>query len=118
MQRVQARLLIVVPLTIAIIFVLFYLEFRSIAETLMVMLGVPLCLVGAIWYLVFLEYNMSIAVWVGIMALAGMAAETSAAMLVYLDSACARGKRQVSCAHSRICSRPCTPGRWSASAPW
>lgn len=93
MQRVQARLLIVVPLTIAIIFVLFYLEFRSTAETLMVMLGLPLCLVGAIWYLALLEYNMSIAVWVGILALAGTAAETSAAMLVYLDSACAR--RQV-----------------------
>ncbi|NOT58436.1 MAG: efflux RND transporter permease subunit [Deltaproteobacteria bacterium] len=92
MQRVQARLLIVVPLTIAIIFVLFYLEFRSISETLMVMLGLPLCLVGAIWYLALLEYNMSIAVWVGILALAGTAAETSAAMLVYLDSACARRK--------------------------
>jgi hypothetical protein len=92
MQRAQARLLIVVPLTLAIIFVLFYLEFRSTAETLMVMLGLPLCLVGAIWYLALLEYNMSIAVWVGILALAGTAAETSAAMLVYLDSACARRK--------------------------
>jgi Cu(I)/Ag(I) efflux system membrane protein CusA/SilA len=90
MQRVQARLLMVVPLTLAIIFVLFYLEFRSTTETLMVMLGLPLCLVGAIWYLALLEYNMSIAVWVGILALAGTAAETSAAMLVYLDSACAR----------------------------
>jgi Cu(I)/Ag(I) efflux system membrane protein CusA/SilA len=92
MQRVQARLLIVVPLTLAIIFVLFYLEFRSTVETLMVMLGIPLCLVGAIWYLALLEYNMSIAVWVGILALAGTAAETSAAMLVYLDGACARKK--------------------------
>lgn len=90
MQRVQARLLIVVPLTLAIIFVLFYLEFRSTVETLMVMMGLPLCLVGAMWYLVLLEYNMSIAVWVGILALAGTAAETSAAMLVYLDSAYAR----------------------------
>jgi len=90
MQRVRARLLIVVPLTIAIIFVLFYLEFRSTVETLMVMLGLPLCLVGGIWYLALLGYNMSIAVWVGIIALAGTAAETSAAMLVYLDQACSR----------------------------
>jgi Cu(I)/Ag(I) efflux system membrane protein CusA/SilA len=58
----------------------------------MVMLGLPLCLVGAIWYLALLEYHMSIAVWVGILALAGTAAETSAAMLVYLDSAYARRK--------------------------
>lgn len=54
------------------------------------MLGLPLCLVGAIWYLALLDYNMSIAVWVGIIALAGTAAETSAAMLVYLDQACKR----------------------------
>jgi Cu(I)/Ag(I) efflux system membrane protein CusA/SilA len=58
----------------------------------MVMLGLPLCLVGAIWYLALLDYNMSIAVWVGILALAGTAAETSAAMLVYLDGACTRRK--------------------------
>jgi Cu(I)/Ag(I) efflux system membrane protein CusA/SilA len=88
MQRVQERLKVMVPLTIAIIFVLFYLEFRSVAETLMVMLGLPLSLVGGIWYLALLDYNMSIAVWVGIIALAGTAAETSAAMLVYLDQAC------------------------------
>ncbi len=92
MQRVQERLKIFVPLTIAIIFVLFYFTFRSIAETLMVMLGVPFALVGGLWYLVWLEYNMSIAVWVGLIALAGVAAETSAVMLAYLDEACARGK--------------------------
>jgi Cu(I)/Ag(I) efflux system membrane protein CusA/SilA len=90
MQRVQERLKIFVPLTVAIIFVLFYFTFRSVAETLMVMLGVPFALVGGIWYLVWLEYNMSIAVWVGLIALAGVAAETSAVMLTYLDEACAR----------------------------
>jgi Cu(I)/Ag(I) efflux system membrane protein CusA/SilA len=58
----------------------------------MVMLGLPLCLVGGVWYLALLGYNMSIAVWVGIVALAGTAAETSAAMLVYLDQACSRRK--------------------------
>ena len=97
MQRVQERLKIFVPLTIASIFVLFYFTFRSVAETLMVMLGVPFALVGGVWYLVWLEYNMSIleynmsiAVWVGFIALAGIAAETSAVMLAYLDEACAQ----------------------------
>jgi copper/silver efflux system protein len=92
MQRVRERLTIFVPLTIGIIFVLFYFTFRSVAETLMVMLGVPLSLVGGIWYMVWLDYNMSIAVWVGIIALAGVAAETSAVMLAYLDEACKRRK--------------------------
>ncbi|HXV67842.1 MAG TPA: CusA/CzcA family heavy metal efflux RND transporter, partial [Nitrospira sp.] len=90
MQRVRERLTIFVPLTIAIIFVLFYFTFRSVAETLMVMLGVPLSLVGGVWYMVWLGYNMSIAVWVGLIALAGVAAETSAVMLAYLDEACRR----------------------------
>jgi Cu(I)/Ag(I) efflux system membrane protein CusA/SilA len=92
MQRVQERLKIFVPLTIAIIFVLFYFTFGSIAEALMVMLGVPLSLVGGVWYMVALGYNMSIAVWVGIIALAGVAAETSAVMLAYLDEACKQRK--------------------------
>jgi Cu(I)/Ag(I) efflux system membrane protein CusA/SilA len=92
MQRVRERLKIFVPLTLAIIFVLFYFTFRSVAETLMVMLGVPLSLVGGVWYMVILGYNMSIAVWVGIIALAGVAAETSAVMLAYLDEACKQRK--------------------------
>ncbi len=91
-QRVRDRLTIFVPLTIAIIFVLFYFTFRSVAETLMVILGVPLSLVGGLWYMVWLGYNMSIAVLVGIIALAGVAAETSAVMLAYLDEACKRRK--------------------------
>jgi len=90
MQRVRERLKIFVPLTIASIFILFYFTFRSVAETLMVMLGVPFALVGGVWYLVWLGYNMSIAVWVGLIALAGIAAETSAVMLAYLDEACAQ----------------------------
>ncbi|MGH7165562.1 MAG: efflux RND transporter permease subunit [Nitrospiraceae bacterium] len=92
MERVKERLKIVVPLTLVIIFVLFYFTFYSVAETLMVMLGVPLSLVGAIWYLAVLEYNMSIAVWVGIITVVGTAAETSAVMLAYLDEACKRRK--------------------------
>lgn len=99
MERVQKRLVIFVPLTIAIIFVLFYFVFHSVAKTLMVMLGVQLSLVGAIWYMVWLEYNMSIAVWVGIIALAGVAAETSAVMVTYLDSAVKR-RREADRLHS------------------
>ncbi|WP_455379140.1 efflux RND transporter permease subunit, partial [Petrachloros mirabilis] len=74
-------------------FVLYYFTFQSVAETLMVMLGVPLSMVGGIWSLSLLEYNMSIAVWVGLIALAGVGAETSAVMLAYLDEACARRQR-------------------------
>jgi Cu(I)/Ag(I) efflux system membrane protein CusA/SilA len=92
MERVAKRLQIFIPLTLAIIFILFYFTFRSIAQTLMVMLGVPLSLVGGVWLMVFLDYNMSIAVWVGIIALAGVAAETSAVMLAYLNEACKRRK--------------------------
>lgn len=94
MQRVRDRLTIFVPLTVGIIFVLYYLTFRSVAETLMVMLGVPLSLVGGLWYMAWLGYNMSIAVWVGIIALAGVAAETSAVMLAYLDEACRRRRTE------------------------
>jgi Cu(I)/Ag(I) efflux system membrane protein CusA/SilA len=90
MERVQERLKIFVPLTLAIIFVLYYFTFRSVAETLMVMLGVPLALVGGVWALYGLGYNLSIAVWVGLIALAGVAAETSAVMLSYLGEAVRR----------------------------
>lgn len=85
MQRVYERLKIFVPLTLGIIFVLFYFTFRSVTETLMVMLGVPFALFGGFLLLLALGYNMSVAVWVGFIALAGVAAETSAVMLVYLD---------------------------------
>jgi copper/silver efflux system protein len=92
MERAKERLKLVVPLTLIIIFVAFYFTFRSVAETFMVMVGVPLSLVGAIWYLWILGYNMSIAVWVGMITVVGTAAETTAVMLAYLDEACARRK--------------------------
>lgn len=85
MARVTERLKLVVPLTIGIIFVLYYFTFRTVSETLIVMLGLPLTLVGAVWLLFFLGYNLSIAVWVGIITVIGAAAETSSVMLVYLD---------------------------------
>ncbi len=93
MQRVSKRLEIFIPLTLLIIFILYYFTFRTVTETLIVMLGIPLALVGGILLLYFLHYNMSIAVWVGLIALAGIAAETSAVMLAYLDTAYHKQKK-------------------------
>lgn len=87
MERVYQRLKIFVPLTLGIIFILFYFAFNSVISTLIVMLGVPFSLVGGFWFLYLLGYNMSVAVWVGLIALAGVAAETSAVMLSYLNQA-------------------------------
>ena len=87
MQRVKQRMKVVVPVTLAIILLLLYLNFRGIPETLMVMLSVPFALVGGVWYLWFAGYNTSVAVWVGFIALAGVAAETGVVMLIYLDEA-------------------------------
>ena len=87
MERAKERLAVVVPLTIMIVFVLLYLNFRRLAETLIVMLSVPFALVGGIWLMYFLGYNMSVAVAVGFIALVGVAAETGVVMLIYLDHA-------------------------------
>ena len=87
MQRVKQKLLLVVPVTIAIIFLLLYLNVRGVTESLLVMLSVPFALVGGVWYLWFAGYNTSVAVWVGFIALAGVAAETGVVMLLYLDEA-------------------------------
>ena len=94
MQRVADRLKFFIPLTIFIIFMLYFFTFGSITETLIVMLSVPFALIGGIWYLFFLGYNMSIAVWVGLIALAGVAAETGSIMIVYLDEAYKRRQEQ------------------------
>ena len=87
MQRAQQRLRLVVPVTLAVIFLLLYLNFRSVTESLIIMLSLPFALVGGIWLLAGLDYNMSIAVGVGFIALAGVAAETGVIMLLYLDQA-------------------------------
>ena len=94
LQRAKERLIYVVPLTLLIIFVLLYLNFQSIAKTLIVLLSVPFALVGGIWLLYFLDYNLSVAVWVGIIALAGVAAETGVVMIVYLDEVYERRLRE------------------------
>ena len=92
--RAEERLKLVVPVTIAIILLLLYLNFGSLAKSLIVLLSVPFSAVGAIWYLDYLGYNLSVAVWVGIIALAGVAAETGVIMLVYLDEAYERRVRE------------------------
>ncbi len=87
MLRAQQRLLIVVPLTLLIIIFIIYLNTQSWVKTLIVLLAVPFSLVGAFWMLHFAGYNLSVAVWVGIIALAGLDAETGVVMLLYLDLA-------------------------------
>ena len=87
MERATERMKVVVPLTVLVIFLLLYLNFRRITETLIVMLSVPFALVGGVWLMWWLGYNMSVAVAVGFIALAGVAAETGVIMLIYLDHA-------------------------------
>ncbi|MBI2735277.1 MAG: efflux RND transporter permease subunit [Rhodospirillales bacterium] len=89
LERAEARLKLVVPATLLLIFVLLYLNFGRIAETLIVMLSVPFALVGGLWLVWLMDFNMSVAVAVGFIALAGVAAETGVVMLIYLDQALA-----------------------------
>ncbi|MBI5579514.1 MAG: efflux RND transporter permease subunit [Deltaproteobacteria bacterium] len=92
--KTHERLKMVIPLTALIIFVLIYLNTNSIIKTAIVLLAVPFSLVGSFWLLYLLDYNMSIAVWVGIIALAGLDAETGVVMLLYLDLAYEQWKKE------------------------
>jgi Cu(I)/Ag(I) efflux system membrane protein CusA/SilA len=87
MERVKERLKLVVPITLFIVFLLLYFNTRSIAKTFIILLAVPFSAVGAVWFLYLLGYNTSIAVWVGLIALLGVDAETAVFMLLYLDLA-------------------------------
>jgi Cu(I)/Ag(I) efflux system membrane protein CusA/SilA len=87
MEKAKERLLLVIPFTILIIFVIIYLNTKSMIKTAIVFLAVPFSLVGAFWFLYLLDYNTSVAVWVGLIALAGLDAETGVVMLLYLDLA-------------------------------
>jgi len=87
MERATAKMKIVIPVTLLLIFLLLYLNFRRVTETLIVMLSVPFALVGGVWLMWLLGYNLSVAVAVGFIALAGVAAETGVVMLIYLDRA-------------------------------
>jgi len=94
LQRAAAKLRIVVPATLVVIFVLLFLNFGRLAETLIVMLSVPFALVGGAWLMWWLGYNFSVAVAVGFIALAGVAAETGVVMLIYLDHALTEIRQQ------------------------
>jgi len=87
MLRVKDRLTVVVPVTLALIFFLLYLNFKSLPATLTIMLSIPFAITGSIWILWLLNFNMSVAVWVGIIALAGLSAQTGIVMIVYLEEA-------------------------------
>jgi Cu(I)/Ag(I) efflux system membrane protein CusA/SilA len=104
LERAEARLQIVVPVTLLIIFLLLYLNFRALTETMIVMLSLPFALVGGIWLMWYLGFNMSVAVAVGFIALAGVAAETGVIMLIYLEQALAELKTERA-AEGRLFSR-------------
>jgi Cu(I)/Ag(I) efflux system membrane protein CusA/SilA len=87
LQRAKVRLQVVVPVTLLIIFLLLYLNFWRVTETLIVMVSVPFALVGGLWLMWWLGFNLSVAVAVGFIAHAGVAAETGVVMLIYLDTA-------------------------------
>jgi Cu(I)/Ag(I) efflux system membrane protein CusA/SilA len=93
-ERAKDKLSVVVPITLMLVFLLLYLNTRSLIETGIVLLAVPFSLIGAVWLLYLLDYNMSVAVWVGIIALAGLDAETGVVMLLYLTLAHRRWKEE------------------------
>ncbi len=100
MERAIAKLKVVIPVTLCIIFLLLYLNFKRVTDTLIVMLSLPFALVGGLWLQWYLGFNMSVAVAVGYIALAGVAAETGVVMLIYLDQAY-RGQRAECAAEGR-----------------
>ena len=87
LERAKARLKYVVPVTLLVIFMLLYFNFRSVTESAIVMLSLPFSLIGGVWLMAMLGYNLSVAVAIGFIALAGVAAETGVIMLLYLDQA-------------------------------
>jgi len=94
-QRARARLLIVVPVVILIIFATLYMTYRSFLEAAHVLLAVPFALTGGVYLLWMLQYNFSVAVWVGFIALFGAAVQTGIVMVVYLEEAVERKKREL-----------------------
>jgi Cu(I)/Ag(I) efflux system membrane protein CusA/SilA len=93
-QRAKERLALVVPATLVLIFLLLYFNFQRLADTFIVMLSLPFALVGGLWFVEYLGFNLSVAIAVGFIALAGVAAETGVVMLIYLDQALKHGKKQ------------------------
>jgi Cu(I)/Ag(I) efflux system membrane protein CusA/SilA len=94
LEEMTERMKIVVPITLALVVLLLFLQFRNLVEVLIVLLSLPFALVGSAWLLWLLDYRLSTAVWVGIIALVGLAAQTGIVMIVYLDNAYHRRKRE------------------------
>ncbi len=99
MQKAERRLALVIPVTLLLIAAIIYASRKSIAETLLVLAGAPFALTGAIWLLFALDYNLSVAVWIGIIALAGLYAETASVLLLYLDLSVRRSRERGSLTH-------------------
>jgi Cu(I)/Ag(I) efflux system membrane protein CusA/SilA len=104
LARAQQRLAVVIPVTLLVIFLLLYLNFKSLTETFIVMLSLPFALVGGLWLMAALDFNMSVAAAVGFIALAGVAAETGVVMLLYLDHAL-RDAKALAAAEGRAFTR-------------
>ncbi len=102
MKRAQQRLMIVIPITLLVIVLIVYLNTRSAISTAIIMLSVPLALVGSFWMLYLYGYNLSVAVWIGLIALAGVSAETGVVMLLYLQLAFDQWRKDGNCALSGI----------------
>jgi copper/silver efflux system protein len=94
LEQMVRRMKVVVPLTLAIIVLLLFFQFRSFAKVLIVLLSIPFALVGSVWLMYLLDYRLSTAVWVGIIALCGLAAQTGIVMIVYIDHAFERRRRE------------------------
>ena len=94
MQRVKERLKLVVPITLFLVCLLLYINTGSVSKTIIVLLAVPFSAVGAVWFLYLAGYNMSVAVWVGLIALLGIDAETGVFMLLYLDLSYEEARRE------------------------
>ena len=118
MERMQKRMLVVIPLTLFIITLIIYMNTKSLVKTAIVLLAVPFSLVGAFWFVYILGYNLSLAVWVGMIALAGLDAETGVVMLLYLDqaydAAAAQGKMRNL---ADLKAKPLITGRLKECAP-
>jgi hypothetical protein len=94
LEQMVQRMKVVVPVTLAIVVLLLFLQFRSFAKVLIVLLSIPFALVGSVWLMYLLDYRLSTAVWVGIIALVGLAAQTGIVMIVYIDNAFERRRRE------------------------
>ncbi|GMV62751.1 MAG: cation transporter [Parvibaculum sp.] len=117
LARAAQRLALVVPVTLLVIFLLLYLNFKSLTETFIVMLSLPFALVGGLWLMAALDFNMSVAAAVGFIALAGVAAETGVVMLLYLDHAL-RDAKAMAAAEGRAFTRAVLNGAIMEGAVW